>query len=588
MTTPTGPFTRAAPLRASSFNADERTFDLILSSGSAFERRDRFGTYSEVLDIAGATWPDVIPLLADHRQDLDNNLGDITAIRTEGGQIVGTARLSKYSEKAKRIAAELADGRSFSASVGYAVNAWSETKPAGKRTLTAKSWLIQEASLVSLPADPSAKIRSIDTLTTPTEPTVVTRAETNTQIRALAKTLGLDQAFIDTQIDAEADIATVNAAAIAALSARSAATGTVRTVTPGHDNNDPVTIRAAMSDALAHRIAPSAVKLEGRATEFRSYRVVDMIGDLAAARGERINLRDTEALMQRAVGAHSSSDFVALVSDSANKALLAQYAIAAPTYRKWAAKKTFVDFKEHNFLRVGDFPSFKPVAENGSFKYGTTSENREKVKAKEYGTGIAVGRQLLLNDDLSALSDFSGMIATRAAADENKLAYGVLAANANLADGKTLWHADHFNLAASGTAIDAAAITAAVTAIRGQKSLDGLTLNLSPAFLVVGPAKEVQARQLLASVNATKSSDVNVWANFAELIVDSEITDNRWYVFAAPSAAPVVVYGYVAGAEGPQIRSEIDFDTRAVKVAVSLDFAVGAIGAVGAYKNPGA
>nr|CAD6606423.1 peptidase [Rhizobium sp. Khangiran2] len=115
MTTSTDPFTRAAPMRASSWDAKEWTFDLILSAGSAVERRDSRGVFAEVLDIAGASWPEVIPLLADHRPDLDNNLGDITNVRRENGQIIGTARLSKHSERAKRIAAELSDGRSFGA-----------------------------------------------------------------------------------------------------------------------------------------------------------------------------------------------------------------------------------------------------------------------------------------------------------------------------------------------------------------------------------------------------------------------------------------------------------------------------------------
>jgi hypothetical protein len=78
-----------------------------------------------------------------------------------------------------------------------------------------------------------------------------------------------------------------------------------------------------------------------------------------------------------------------------------------------------------------------------------------------------------------------------------------------------------------------------------------------------------------------------VWSNFAELVVDANITGNAWYLFAAP-AAPVVVYGYVGGSEGPVVRSEKDFDTQALKVAASLDYAVGAIGSVGAYYNAGA
>ncbi|MFA7416372.1 MAG: prohead protease/major capsid protein fusion protein [Rhizobium sp.] len=578
MTLPNGVQQRAAPLRASSWNKDELTFDLVLSTGAAVER----GGFVEVLDLAGATWPDTIPLLDSHRQgSLDDNIGDVSNIRLDGSEIIGTAKLSKHSTKAQRIAAELTDGRSFAASIGYDVGKWAETTAGGKRTLTAKTFKILEVSLVSVPADAAAGVRSH-----PNERPTMNRAEINTEIRSIAKATSLDSAWIDSQIDAEATVEQARAAAIEAMKTR--ATTTPSSVQMGTDNTDPEQIRGAMADALAHRIAPATVKLEGRATEFRGHSVLDLVGDMAVARGERVNLRDRESLLQRAVGAHSTSDFPLLLAAAANKALLSQYEIAAPTYRKWAARKPFSDFKAHQFLRVGDVPAFTEINESGEVKYGTISENAESVTAKEYGTGIAIGRRALINDDLSALSDFSSGIAIRAANDENRMAYTVLSTNAALSDTKALFHADHFNLAAAGSAIDATSIGAAVAALRAQKSLDGMVLNLQPAYLVVGPAYETAARLILASVNATKATDVNVWSGFAELVVDANITGNGWYLFASPAAAPVVVFGYVGGAEGPQVRSERDFDTQAVKVAASLDFAVGAIDFRGAYKNAGA
>jgi HK97 family phage prohead protease len=578
MTLPNGTQQRAAPMRASTWNADELSFDLVLSTGAAVER----GGFIEVLDLAGATWPDTIPLLDSHRQgSLDDNIGDVTNIRLEGSEIIGTAKLSKHSEKAKRIAAELSDGRSFSASIGYDVAKWAETSTGGKRTLTAKSFKILEVSLVSVPADAAAGIRSH----TPERQTM-TRAEINAEIRSIAKATQLDSAWIDSQVDAEATVDQARAAAIEAMKTR--ATTTPSNIKVGTDHTDPEAIRSAMSEALAHRLAPATVKLEGRATEFRGHTVLDLVGDMAAARGERVNHRDREALLQRAVGAHSTSDFPLIMAAAANKALLSQYEVAAPTYRMWAARKPFTDFKAHQFLRVGDVPAFSEINEGGEVKYGTISESAEKITAKEFGTGVAIGRKALINDDLSALSDFSSGIAIRAANDENRMAYAVLAANAALSDGNALFSSAHGNLAASGSAIDAASIGAAVAAMRAQKSLDGMVLNLQPAYLVVGPAYETAARLILASVNATKTSDVNVWANLAQLVVDANITDNSWYLFASPTAAPVVVYGFVGGSEGPTVRSERDFDTQAVKVAASLDWAVGAIDWRGAYRNAGA
>lgn len=598
-TDPAGMFTRAIPVASSTWNAEALTIDVVLSAGSPVERQDKRGSFDEILDVRGAAIPERLPLLDSHnRFQLEGRLGEVTNIRVEGDRLVGSARLSRHSPMAQRIAAEIGDGAQFGISIGYAVppNKWAERiNPTTKRReKVATAFDLLEASLVAIPADPAATTRS-----NPMDPEdennpnpqagVQTRAQINAEIRSIARTTGLDDLWANGQIDAEATLDAARAAALAEMQKRCQGAAGIRTVASvGHDNNDPVSIRSAMADALAHRIAPFACKLEGRAVEYRGSRILDMVGELAVAGGERINVRDQDALLQRAVGAHSTSDFPLLLSDAANKALLAQYQVAAPTYRKWAARKPFVDFKDHQFLRVGDFPAFKEINEGGEVKYGTISENAEKVRAKEYGAGIAIGRRALINDDLSALSDFSSMIATRAAVDENRQAYGALLANGNLSDGKALFHADHKNFSGSGgAAISDGNVAAAVAALRGQKSLDGMALNLQPEFLVVGPSQEVAARKILAAVVATKSSDVNVWSGFAELIVDAEITDDRWYIFAAPGAAPVVVYGYVAGSEGPQIRTERDFDTQAVKVAAGLDFAVGVIDFRGAYLNAG-
>ncbi|EAQ35754.1 hypothetical protein NB311A_05038 [Nitrobacter sp. Nb-311A] len=600
--------TREAPVKASSWNAEQRTFDVVLSVGVAVERHDFSGPYDEILDLRGATAPSLLPLLDSHnRSGLEGRLGEVSNVRLERGKLIGTARLSAHSPMAQRIAAELGDGTKYGVSIGYSVSAWAEQmNPTTKRReKRATAFNVLEASLVAVPADQAATTRSLPmpeanakteptpaaaTVPATTEPTTMTRAAINVEIRSIARTAGLDQAWIDRQIDADASLDQVRAAALSAMSERSSAAASIRNTGAViiNDHTDPVAIRSAMADALAHRIAPAACKLEGRSVEFRGHRVLDMVGDLAAAAGERINLRDQDALLQRAVGAHSTSDFPLLLADAANKALLANYQVAAPTYRKWAARKPFSDFRDHSFLRVGDFPSFKEINEGGEVKYGTISENAEKVRAKEYGTGIAIGRRALINDDLSALSDFSSMIATRAAADENAKAYAVLATNAALSDTKALFHTDHANLASSPSTIDTTNVALAVAQLRAQTSLDGLKLNLQPTYLICGPAKEVAARQLLAAIVAAKASDVNVWSGFAELVVDANITGNEWYIFSAPGVAPTVIYGYVAGSEGPQVRTERDFDTQAIKVAASLDFAVGAIDFRGAVKNAGA
>ncbi|WAC26269.1 prohead protease/major capsid protein fusion protein [Ancylobacter sp. SL191] len=588
--------TRRAPLAASSWNAEERTFEVIFSTGASVERMDARGAYGERLDL-NQDWSSFIgaPVLNAHKRgDVTDVLGHVikawTVSPSEARAII---KLSRRPD-VETVVQDVLDGHLRGVSVGYAVADWRESTEGGKRTKTATRWAPAELSIVPVAADPGATIRSEATMPEPTTTTqqtstvpTVTRAAVNAEIRSIGALAGLDQAWIDGQIDSDATADTARAAAFQAMQARGPAPIHTARASVGTDHNDPTAIRSAMADAIAHRLVPGRCKLEGRATEFRGYRILDMVGDLAHARGDRVNLRDQNALIERAVGAHSTGDFPLLLADAANKSLLANYQAAEPTYRAWAARRSFNDFKPHSFLRVGDFPQFKEIGESGEVKYGTISENREQVRAKEYNAGLIIGRRALINDDLSALADFSSMIAIRAAADENRMVYALLTGAPVMSDGKALFHADHGNLTPPDAVAGQPTLQASVSSLRKQKSLDGLALNLTPRFLIVGPDLELGARQVLTAITPSKTADVNPWAGSMELIVDANITGFAWYIAADPAAGPSIVYGYVAGAEGPQIRTEIDFDTRAVKVAAGLDFGCGAIDFRGLVKNPG-
>lgn len=606
-------------------NAEARTVDVVALSGLAPAARPAPApdgareAWIEELDATGADLSRFIggPALKDHRPTTDNAVGVVEAARVDGARILATVRFAT-KPAADELMSDVGGGIVRGVSLGYRVTKWQMAgRRDGLRVFRAIAWEPYELSFTPVPVDAGAIVRSkivpnptpnpdfqpcescatpkgcatfggcvrdaeagTDAPPAPTpsptgQPASAdgTRAHVNREIRTIAHVAGLPASFADNLIDSGATVEAARAAAFADLARRGGVT--IRNDAPiliGTDHNDPSTIRRSMADALAARLCPSQVKPDGRAREFMGHRALDMVGELAAARGQRFNRFDQNALMERAIGAHSTGDFPLLLADAGNKILLAQYAAANPTYRQWAARRGFTDFKPHKFLRVGDFPSFKNLAESGEVNYGTMSENREQVSAGEFATGIILGRRALVNDDLSALSDFSSMIAIRTAADENRLVYGLLTSNT----------------AGAGAAITVASVGAAVAALRKMKSLDGIPLNLTPCFLVVGPDKELEGRQVLASITPMKAGDTNPWAGMMELIVDANITGNGWYVMADPAMCPTVVYGYVAGSEGPQIKTETDFDTQAVKIRAGLDFGYGVIDFRGAYQNAGA
>jgi len=603
-------FTRAAG-RAATLDRAARTVEAIALSGLAPALRPGPapdggpGPWIEELDARGADLAALVgaPVLLDHVPTTRTSVGAVAQALVDDARIL--CRLAfDGSPEADAIMAKIEAGSVRGVSLGYTTQKRERigTSATGRPVFRATVWTPLELSLVPLPVDAGATLRSQtmpdDLTTVPADTGTVTaddrhtRADLNRSIRGIASTAGLSRDWADQQIDDGADLNTVRERAFAALAQRSRP-APIDNRSPridiGVDYTDPALMRRTMAGALAHRLAPQHVTLDGAAVQYRGHGPLALLGQLLGARGEPVNPWNREELLLRAVGAHATSDFPLLLADAANKALLAQYAAAAPSYRQIAARRPFNDFKAHKFLRLGDFPNFSSLAEGAGFSYGTISESKEEVTADEFATGIAIGRKALLNDDLSALGDFSALIALRAAQFENAKVYGLLTRTGPvMSDGKSLFHADHGNYQEAGSAISGAGIDAAVVAIRTQTGLDGAKLNLRPRFLVVGPRKEAEGRRLLATINPTQIANVNPWANQFELVVDNEVSDHAWHLIADPAQAPCLIYGYVNGAEGPQILTERDFDSQAVKVRAGLDFACGAIDWKGLYKNSGA
>ncbi|GEO80963.1 phage major capsid protein [Pararhodospirillum oryzae] len=579
----------------STLSREARTVEAVALSGPAPAVRpapapDGSRTaWVEELDAQGADLSRFIggPALVDHTNRVDAAVGRVETARIEGDKILAQVRFDT-SPGADSLMGKLEAGSVRGVSLGYIVQTWERAGTRdGLPVFCAVAWTPHEISFTPLPVDSGALVRSKDHPMPNTTPAADAVPVDDT---APEDRLGKLEALVAKLAETVEALAKPkdDKPAAPATGARSIVLNNRPSVVQGASYDDPAVMRRGMADALAASFSP-LVQAEGHATMYRSWRPSDMAAALLSARGETVNRFDREALLVRALGAHGTSDFPGLLADAANKALLAQYQAAAPTYRQIAARKAFQDFKAHRFLRVGDFPTFHEVIEGGETRYGTLSENNEAVTAREFASGIVIGRKALINDDLSALSDFSGLIATRAAAFEDATVYALLADNGpTLADGKALFDAAHGNKAGTGAALSVTTLSAAVAALRGMTGLDGLPLNVQPRFLVVGVAAEVAARQVVATITPAKSTDVNPWGGAFEVIVSPHIAGNRWFLAADPAQVPSVVYGWVGGAEGPQISVETDFDTRAVKVRAGIDFGAGAIDFRGLYLNAGA
>ncbi|MBC4018845.1 prohead protease/major capsid protein fusion protein [Siccirubricoccus deserti] len=593
------------------------------------------------------------PVLDTHRRAGTRDvLGRVTAARLEAGRGYATLQFSG-ADDVEPVWQRVADGTLQSVSVGYRVHRY-EPRPdaaTGQTIHRAVDWEPYEISIVPVPVDAAAVVRGEGDQGTPAtaiEPALIEEppmTETTPAVpdpapappalpaappeptRAAPQAPDLDAIRAEAERTAveriagyepvlaaarglllETQVNDLRQAAIRELISPEVLRGRlwdaftssgVRPSMParpetGPAHDDPAQILDAMAEALAARTMPGyQAPAAGRHSEFMGWRPSDMIGELLRVRGERSIPRNPTILAERAF--HTTSDFPALLSAAANKMLLAAYAPAQPTYRTLFLRRDFRDFKPHRHLRVGDFPTLLPLSENGEVQAGTMSESQELVNLSTFARRIRVTRQMLVNDDLGAFTDFASMIGRRIADFENATAYGLL--NSASGDGPTLTTgsapvfatgAARVNKANAGTALDLPNLALGRAAVMRQKTLDGLPIAVGAQMrLLVGPNQELAARQLTVSVQATQTSNANVYAGFVQPLVEPLIPNNRWYLFSDPMAAPVYVYGYLNGAEGPQVTTGNVQGVDGVEVSVIFDFGVGAIDWRGAWFNPG-
>lgn len=353
-------------------------------------------------------------------------------------------------------------------------------------------------------------------------------------------------------------------------------------------NDEADTIRSARVEALAYGLG-APVPQAGPSAAARQYMgqgLVDIAADCVNFHGRRmLNARDIDSIFSRA--AHSTSDFPVIFEGAVNRTLEQRYALAQPTFKRFARKKNFRDFRPDTIVKTGDFPMLEKILENGKIKFGSFGEGKEAVQAFSYAIALNISRQMLINDDLGAIAELLTSYGASVALFEEVTFYGG-AYNGKLADGKTVFHADHKNLAAAGSAITVDSVGEGRKSMGRQTSLDGKPLLANPArIMLVGPNQLTDAEKLLASITPATVSTVNIFSGKFELVETSQIADNSWDLFADPSTGSNYRWGYLEGYEAPRVRMDEPFGSQGFSMSVEHDFGCGATDFRFGYHNPG-
>ncbi len=414
-------------------------------------------------------------------------------------------------------------------------------------------------------------------------------------IRAEVTRARLDAAFAETLVNEGVTIDV----------ARTRIIDQIATAAPIITNLGPAMIPAAqyqaraeaMSLAIANRANPQN-KLTDDAKPFAGRRLGVLARDWLDSTGISTRMMTDVQVAQavfhqsRNAGMHTISDFPSILGNTVGRSLRRAYELAPKTFPSFARQASVPDFRPVSRVALSDISPMKQVAEAAEYQYATVGDSAEQYTVGKWGQIISISWETIINDDLSAFDRIPMAMGLEAAQIEGDVVYAILLGNPNMADGTAIFANGHGNLAAAGTAISVASLTAGRVAMRTQKAPQGRFLALAPAYLVVGPLQEQAALQFTSqNYVATKNADINPEYNRnLTPIVDPRITDLSWYLLADPNALPIdtIEYAYLAGYEGVMIEQRQGFEVDGLDVKARLVFGAKAIDYRGLYKNPGA
>ena len=556
------------------------------------------------IDLAGLDLAGQVRVLADHDATLDGILGHGTAEARDGRLRVSGA-ISATTDTARRVVELAKNGFEFQASVGVEPVEHGRVKPGEKvqvnnRTLSApeggftlvRKGKLREVSIVSMGCDDRTAVAIAaskmkenwnvkDTIMVDESAVRLDERERIARIEATCAAPANGWGVAETQVNrlkaaalaGEIDERELSAHMLTILRESRPRMGAfvrpVKTISAATTIEAAILARMGLGEMGEKSLGPLAMEY---GAGLKANHILDLCREALTSEGHDIP-SGREELVRAALSTYSLP--VAL-SNVANKVLLDAYNDSPATWRAFCAVRSVNDFKSHINVRPSFATPLEPVAPGGELKHGTVGEWTSEFKVDTFGRMISVDRRDLVNDDLAAFDQTArslGRAAMRKLAD---LVYSTLLGNAggffssgngNLIDG-------------TDSALSLHSLSEAIQAMRTQRDAEGNDLDILPATLVVPPQLAEQAKSVLESEFIQRVAEMPTGNSLRRAVgleveprlsnadkFGSAASERHWFLFAAPSAAPLVV-AFLNGKQEPTVEF-FGLDTQPERLAVS-------------------
>jgi phage major head subunit gpT-like protein len=576
--------------------AGPRKFRIVAYTGAPI--RQSWSREPVIIDMAGMTLPQTVPIVVGHDYAIGSILGQGTP-SVQGGQLIVEGEILADNDNARQVLALAAAGYQWQASVGADVGRHlrfgedqittvnGQTVQGPVRVVRAST--LRETSFVTLGADRSTAV------------SIAAEAAEESTMAADATTKPTDEVVETAIVAATAEVAVEPVSTPAVSADTTALVAQLETLTKKVENMEKLQLTrderpAAPAAHVVTHAAPTAEvieasfalqgnlpgieqKYDAKVLEAahkarREISLGEVLIQAAVANGydgpRRVNASTLRPILAAAWATHSISG---ILSSTVNKFLLAGFDSVESAWRSISSVRSVNDFKAINQYRLNGAFSFEKVANGGELKNAAASDETRTISAETYGIMTSVTRTDLINDDLGALTAVPQRIGRGGALKLNDVFW------AEFLNDSTFFTVAKGNKKTSATALGLAGLKEALALYRKLKDSDGKPMATQPRVLLTPVDLEITAAELMNSIqissgNTSGQPSTNVFAGRYEVVSSTYLTDaSDYYLLASPADLPVMEVAFLNGVQSPIVETaEADFNVLGVQMRGYFDF----------------
>jgi hypothetical protein len=300
-------------------------------------------------------------------------------------------------------------------------------------------------------------------------------------------------------------------------------------------------------------------------------------------------------LLQEAL---STSDFPLLMGDVLDRQLLGNYAAFQPTWQNYCKRGRVRDFRTVRRIQVDGltgrfYPSYLKPEMTSVQEDNSLAETGYTYNVEVYEKAAALNWKMLVNDDLDAFSDIPRRLALGARYTEEYFTTTLFVTSTGPHGSMYSAGAGYANVVTDNPALSIAGLQTAMQILGAQTDSSGEPIVVDTVELVVPPALEITALNILNAISITVdvnaalgTAQQNVTAQnwmrnkvrlsvnpYIPIVASSSNTNTSWFLFANPDRnRPAIEIGFLAGYETPGLYQKAP---NTLRIGGGVDAALG-------------